>query len=94
MTLNKTFTDIFFGREFELNNWLKLEGHLGIGYFIYSIKNSSTDFDTYKESTIGFPFRLKLTIYSKKFGFGINPNLNLNSLVNTYSLNIFFQYKF
>ena len=78
-----------------MNNWLKLEGHLGLGYFNYSVKNNSTDFNTNKESTIGFPFRIKLICCTKKnFGIGINPNFNLNSLVNTYSVNIVFQHKF
>ncbi|AUC84819.1 hypothetical protein CW731_05710 [Polaribacter sp. ALD11] len=84
-----------YGREFELNDWLKLEGHLGLGYFNYSVKNYSTDFKTNKESTIGFPLRVKLIFYTKEnFGIGINPNLNLNSLVNTYSVNIVFQHNF
>ena len=72
-----------YGKEIELNNWIKLEGHLGLGYFNYSVKNSLTDFNTNKESTIGFPFRFKLIFYTKKdFKVGINPNMNFNFLVN------------
>ncbi|OUR97639.1 hypothetical protein A9Q86_15615 [Flavobacteriales bacterium 33_180_T64] len=84
-----------YGREIELNSWIKVEGHIGLGFFNYSVKNRSTDWKTEKESTIGFPFRVKLIFYtSKHFGIGINPNMNLNSLVNIYSGNIIFQYKF
>jgi hypothetical protein len=92
---NYTEINVTYGREVELNSWIKLEGHLGLGHFNYSVKNGSTDFKTQRESTIGFPFRLKLIFYTgKHFGIGINPNMNLNSLVNTYSGNIIFQYKF
>jgi hypothetical protein len=92
---NYTEISLTYGRQIELNNWIKLEGHLGLGYFNYSVKNGSTNFTTNKESTIGFPFRVKLIFYTgKHFGIGINPNMNLNSLVNTYSGNIIFQYRF
>ncbi|RKS42774.1 hypothetical protein BC962_3061 [Gillisia mitskevichiae] len=92
---NYTEINLTYGRQIELNNWIKLEGHLGVGYFNYSVKNGSTNFTTNKESTIGFPFRVKLIFYTgKHFGIGINPNMNLNSLVNTYSGNIIFQYRF
>ena len=92
---NYTELNINYGREIELNSWIKLEGHLGLGYFNYGVKNGSTDFEMKRESTIGFPFRVKLIFYTgKHFGIGINPNMNLNSLVNTYSGNIIFQYKF
>ena len=86
---------VTYGREIELNSWIKAEGHLGLGFFNYKIKNGSTDFNLIKESTIGIPFRIKLIFYTgKHFGIGINPNMNLNSLVTTYSANIIFQYKF
>lgn len=92
---NYTEINATYGREVELNSWMKVEGHLGMGFFNYSVKNDSTDFDKKKESTIGFPFRVKLIFYTAKhFGIGINPNMNLNSLANTYSGNIIFQYKF
>ena len=92
---NYTEINVTYGREIELNSWIGLEGHLGLGYFNYSVKNGSTNFNTIKESTIGFPVRVKLIFYTgKHFGIGINPNMNLNSLVNTYSGNIIFQYKF
>lgn len=92
---NYTEVNVTYGREIALNSWIGLEGHLGLGYFNYSIKNGSTNFNTVKESTIGFPLRVKLIFYTgRHFGIGVNPNMNLNSLVNTYSGNIIFQYKF
>ena len=90
-----TEINVTYGREIKLNSWIILEGHLGVGYFNYSFKNGLTDFQTVTQSTIGFPLRVKLIFYTEKnFGIGINPNMNWNSLVKTYSGNLIFQYKF
>lgn len=92
---NYTALNITYGRALELSNWFTIEGHLGLGYFNYSLKDSSTDFMTISRSTIGIPLRVKLLFYTgRHFAIGLNPNVNFNSLVNTYSGNLIFQYKF
>lgn len=92
---NYTELNLTIGRELRLIDWIKLEGHLGLGYVNYGIKNSSTNFIKENKSTVGFPFRVKLVFYTRKhFGIGLNPNVNLNTLVNIYSGYIIFQYKF
>lgn len=84
-----------YGREFELKKWLKLEGHFGLGHFKYGLKDKSTNFEKTTTSTIGFPIRLKVLFYTgEHFAIGLNPNTNLNSLSNTISGNLIFQYKF
>lgn len=87
--------NITYGRELKLNSWTSLEGHIGLGYFSYIVKNDSTDFETIQESTLGVPIRGKLIFHTNEhFALGMNPNINLNSLVNTYSMNLILQYNF
>ena len=68
--------DLLYGKEFEITNWLKVEGQIGVGIFTYN--NSIVE---ESKNAIGFPFRAKFLLYpSKKFGIGFNPNLNVNVL--------------
>ncbi|BFP42053.1 hypothetical protein FGF1_28980 [Flavobacteriaceae bacterium GF1] len=90
-----TELNLTYGRPINLNPWIKLEWHVGLGHFRYSYKSNVTDFVSNKESTIGVPIRAKLIFYTgRHFGIGINSNVNLNALVNTYSGNICLQYEF
>jgi len=92
------FTEFSFtyGRKWSLTQHLVLEGHAGVGLFTYDIDDGLTPiFFDFPDSTVGFPIRAKLLYYpGEKFGIGLNPNLNLNSLENAYSLNLVFQYHF
>lgn len=84
------------GKEFILNNWFALEGHLGVGYFQteerFSINEPKETF-----GTVGFPARIKANFYlGKQFAFGLNPNVNINVGNNSsiVTLNIIGQLKF
>lgn len=82
--------DILYGKEFEITDWLKTEGQIGIGTFR---QNNSIDEES--KTTIGFPFRAKLLFYpTKKFAVGFNPNCNINSANIIFSYNLIFQFKF
>jgi hypothetical protein len=86
---------VTYGREWDLSERLIIETHAGLGYFNWGYANSSTFYLLKKESTIGFPVRLKL-IYNfiEQFGVGLNPNANFNSLAISYSANVIIQYRF
>lgn len=89
--------NLTYGREWSLNDLFSLELHGGFGYFkwdteVFSLTNMNVK---QSENTIGFPIRLKLIFnFSNQFGLGLNPNLNVNSLANTYSINLTGRYKF
>ncbi len=88
--------NLTYGRKWFLVQNLILEGHLGIGYFAYDLDTGNIPFFiNLPETTIGFPIRVKLIYYPlKSFGVGINPNVNFNSINNTYSANFIIQYNF
>ncbi len=94
----ETFTEfnLTYGRKWSLGQKFVLEGHTGVGYFTYDIDtNNFSLFIDSPKGTIGFPIRAKLLLYPvEKFGIGLNPNLNLNSLETAYSLNLMLQYNF
>ena len=85
--------NVTYGKEFKIKKWMIIEGHAGLGYmgFVESPGSSTNERTT---AAIGFPVRLKLLFYIKKFAFGMNPNVNLNSLDHVVSGNIIFQYRF
>ena len=89
--------NLIFGKEIKLIEQLSLEGHVGLGYFQqkYYTYDAYYNYEDKNEHSIGFPLRIKLVYYfGRHFGVGLNPNLNLNSLNNTFSGNLLLQYKF
>ena len=78
-----------YGREVGLN-WIKLEGHAGIGFFNHKARYELDNVDINKTS-IGVPVRAKLIIFYKFIGIGINQNANFNPLVSTYSTDLVLQ---
>ena len=88
--------NLTYGQKWLLGQNFYFEGHLGIGYFGYNIDTGQIPFFIdVPETTIGFPLRAKLIYYPlEKFGVGLNPNLNINSIANTYSAFLIFQYNF
>lgn len=79
-----------YGRELELLDWIKLEGHAGVGFFHHNAQYERENIDIDKTS-IGFPVRAKLIFFYKFIGFGLNQNVNLNPLVSTYSTDVILQ---
>ncbi len=95
---DEDFTEfnLTYGRKWLVAKDLYFEGHIGFGLFSYNIDDGAASilFDL-PDSTIGFPIRAKLLFYPvKRFGIGINPNFNINSIENAYSANFIFQYNF
>ena len=87
--------NLTYGRTLALSSHWNLEGHAGAGLFIYDHAYSSNYFGNVPEAALGFPVRLKL-IYkpTEHIGLGINPNVNFNTLYNTYSASFLVQYHF
>lgn len=88
--------NLTYGQKWFLAKNLYFEGHVGMGLFGYHIDQGQIPlFIDVPETTIGFPIRAKLIFYPlKNFGVGLNPNLNINSIANTYSAFLIFQYNF
>jgi len=86
--------DILYGREIAVLKWFRIEAHAGLGLYIYKDWLVSEGvYDT--KGVIGIPVDLRFMIDSSKgFSFGINPELNFNSINTTYMGNIVFQYRF
>ena len=86
--------NLTYGRKWSLDPKLVLEGHVGIGLFVYDVETGPNPFfANIPDNTVGFPLRAKLLYYpSEKFGLGINPNANFNSIANTYTFNVVLQY--
>lgn len=83
-----------YGREINLSNKIKLEGHLGLAYYIHRLKKTVRDTKV-TESALGIPIRLKLLHYKgDHFGWGFTSHMNWNKLENLYSVYLIFQYKF
>ena len=78
-----------YGREVKLD-WIKLEGHAGIGFFNHKARYELENIDINKTS-VGFPVRAKLIFFYKFIGIGINQNANFNPLVSTYSTDLILQ---
>jgi hypothetical protein len=90
-----TELNLTYGRAVALNDWIKIEGHIGLGYFNHRFRNGFTNLVAVSESTVGVPVRIKILFYTiDKLAIGFNPNINLNSLANTYSANFILQYDF
>ncbi len=87
--------NFMYGREFLINNWLVLEGFVGVGYINFSKENLDTNWIRENNKALNVPLSLKvLFVNGKVFGMGINPNINLNSFQVLYSTNLTFQFKF
>lgn len=81
--------NLLYGREFDINDWFKLEGQIGVGTFYQN--NSIIE----EKNTIGLPIRAKFLLYPfKKFGIGYNLNHNINCINNITSYNLILQFKF
>ena len=84
--LQKGFVEASFtyGRKWILREKLCLEGHLGLGVFMYGMELPPGRFDfpfpfPYFHAALGMPIRAKLLYYPlKRFGIGLNPNTNIN----------------
>ncbi len=88
--------NLTYGRKWEIDEDLVIEGHLGIGIFTFdeTIEDSNFNLDLPGVAT-GFPFRLKILYYpTEKFGLGLNPNVNFNEGFTAYSLNFILQHNF
>jgi len=84
--------NLYYGREFSLNNWLYYDIYGGLGFFkinnLYNINNN-------KSTTIGFPIQNRLRLQTKKkFGGGFQFQVNLNTLRIVYSPGFFLQWTF
>lgn len=92
----ESYSEINFtiGKEFFLNNWFAIEGHLGLGHFAYKYKPFSGH--TLSEGYLGFPIRLKGNFYlNNHLAVGLNPNININTYYSVIlSGNLIFQYIF
>lgn len=86
-------TSVTYGREIKLLNWIKLEGHAGLGLFNHKYTSEKIHPDI-NETSIGFPVRAKLIFFYKFIGLGINQNANFNSLVTIYSTDFVLQITF
>ncbi len=88
--------NLTYGRKWEISQVLQFEAHLGAGLFTYDLDTGPSNFDfDFPDATIGFPFRVKLIYYpSEKIGFGLNPNINFNSITTAYNANLILQYNF
>lgn len=86
---------LLIGRELNVSKIVKIEILSGIALFKETYKNDETNFETHHQSAVGIPFKLKLLFYtSKRFALGINPNFTINSIENTITGNLVFQYNF
>ncbi|MGJ8667178.1 MAG: hypothetical protein ACSHW7_12485 [Patiriisocius sp.] len=86
----------YYGREFTIAPWFRIEGHLGPSIVITSYSNPTTDFNRLNETTLGYGGRAKLLFYptpSRRFGFGPHAQVNLNSVLNTGMVGLNFQFK-
>lgn len=88
--------NLTYGRKWEIGQFLKFEAHVGAGLFTYDLDTGPSIFGLdFPDATIGFPFRVKLIYYPiEKFGIGLNPNINFNSITTAYNANIILQYNF
>ncbi|WP_339651127.1 hypothetical protein [uncultured Maribacter sp.] len=88
--------NVTYGRIWSFDTKLVLEGHVGVGLFVYNVERGPNPFFVnIPDNTIGFPLRAKLLYYPiGSFALGINPNANFNSIADTYSFNVVFQYNF
>ncbi|MDH7445118.1 hypothetical protein [Aquimarina sp. 2201CG14-23] len=83
--------NLLYGRELEVKKWFKIEGHLGLGYYVQERRISGL---LQKEVELGVPANLKFSFYIRKYiGLGFAPQVIFNSLNNTYTGNIFFHVK-
>ncbi|WP_242206470.1 hypothetical protein [Aestuariivivens insulae] len=81
------------GKEWMLNDWLGVEGHIGAGYILFNTSVSINDNKTSGE--FGVPLRLKGNIYfSDHFSLVLNPSINFNTFTSSIlALSIGLQYK-
>ncbi|MBQ4804926.1 hypothetical protein J8L88_18825 [Aquimarina sp. MMG015] len=86
--------DILYGREFSIFKWFRIEAHTGLGVYLYKDWLASDGrYDT--KEIIGIPVDLRLMIDSSRgFSFGINPEVNFNTINTTYMGSMVFQYRF
>lgn len=82
---------IQYGRELSLNNWIKLEGFAGVGYFHQNRVLS----EIVKDNAISFPLKLNAKFYvAENYAIGLNTNYSFNRINNVLSANVIFQFKF
>lgn len=88
--------DLTYGRKWQISPNLVLEGHVGAGLFMYDLDTGPNIFGlNFPDTTIGFPIRVKFMYYpAKRIGIGLNPNVNFNSIITAYDLNLVIQYNF
>ena len=87
--------NLTYGRKWTISERWSLETHAGIGWFGYHIETGSLFFGDLPDNTVGFPLRLKLLHHlSDRFGIGLNPNINFNSVETAYSGHLVIQYHF
>ncbi|MBC8753431.1 hypothetical protein H2O64_02030 [Kordia sp. YSTF-M3] len=96
---NKTSEDSFqdysllWGREVKIENWLRLEGHAGLGYFLFKTEHFNDEIEDEKKTTIGVPLLSKLKfMLGNHFSIGIQFRANINSAKIVRGGGIFFQY--
>lgn len=84
---------LLWGREVKIDNWLRLEGHAGLGYFSFKRENFKAEVANEKNTTIGFPLVSKLKFMTgNHFSIGIQFRANINSAKILTGGGIFLQY--
>ncbi len=96
LALNQYYNlNFMYGREYTINDWLVLEGFIGVGYVNFSKENIDTNWLRVENQAVNVPITLKvLFVNSKVFSMGLNTTIDLNSFQILYATNLVFQFKF
>lgn len=87
--------NLHYGREFQIESWMYIDGYVGVGYFGLRVPTSDGSGNTEFDSTIGFPVEATLRFpIAHWFSIGAQLHHNFNSVAMATGLGIEFQFRF